>query len=161
MLKTIVCCFGVLFSAIHFNSLASPLGEGAFDTISIKADEAFEDILPDILHLHGHFSMHSDQWQLASERATVYGQPDKPNKIILEGSPATFQIKQSETGPVEASAPRMAYERDTDTLELSGGAILKLEKETIRGTVIKFDISSNGYHAGGAGGVRIVVPASN
>jgi len=161
MLKTVIGCVGVMAAAMYTTGLASPLGKGAFDTISVSADEAFEDTEPDILHLRGHFFMRSNEWQLISDRATVYGQVNKPEKLHLEGAPAHFQIQQSDTGPVEAAAPDMVYERASNTLRLSGGAVLKLEKEIIRSTRIVFDIGNNHYRAGGTGGVTIEVPAGN
>ncbi len=69
---------------------SAPLDKGAFDTISIRADEAIEDEQPGILHLKGHFLMQSSEWHLSSEMATVYGSPNNPDKIYLEGSPARF-----------------------------------------------------------------------
>lgn len=161
MLKTVIGCLGVLAAAMYTASLASPLSDSAFDTISISADEAFEDSEPDILHLRGHFFMRSNEWQLSSDQATVYGRADKPEKLHLEGAPAHFQIKQSDTGPVEATAPDMVYERATHTLRLSGGAVLKLEKETIRSARIVFNVDNNHYRAGGAHGVSIQVPAGD
>jgi lipopolysaccharide transport protein LptA len=161
MLKTVIGCLGAIAATMCTAGLASPLGDTAFDTISVGADEAYEDTEPDILHLRGHFFMRSNEWELFSNKATVYGQVDKPDKLRLEGSPAHIQITQSNTGPVTASAPDMVYERASSTLKLSGGAVLKLEKETIRSAWIVFNIDNNHYLAGGAGGVTIEVPASN
>ena len=140
---------------------ASPLGDGAFETIGISADEAFEDIQPGILHFNGHFLMQGPDWQLKSERATVYGPPHKPDRVHLEGLPAQFLIYRNnagKTGTVNATAPVVEYLRSSDMLKLSGGAILQLDGEVIRSTVIEYNISTERYHASGTDGVMIEVP---
>ncbi len=161
MKKTVICSLLTLIvSPCH----ATPLGEGAFDTISISADEAREDELPGILHFQGHFLMRSDDWQLTSARATVYGRPNRPDEVYLEGSPARFLISQThntQQGPVEAVASVVEYLRAVNKLKLSGGATLTLDKEVIRSTYIEYDINTNRYHAGGIDGVLIEVQPDN
>jgi lipopolysaccharide transport protein LptA len=140
---------------------AAPLGEGAFDMISISADEASEDEQPGILHFNGHFLMQSTDWQLTSEEATVYGSPDQPDRVYLEGSPARFLINRNDEenrGQIKATALVVEYLRDDNLLMLSGGATLMLGDEVIRSTHIEYDINTNRYRAGGSDGVLIEVP---
>ena len=140
---------------------AAPLGEGAFDLISISADEASEDEQPGILHFRGHFTMRSDDWNLTSETATVYGSPDRPDKVVLEGSPARFVVKRTDgTQPdqIVADAPKVEYSRAGNMLLLSSGATLQLGDEIIHSRHIEYNIGTNRYRAGGADGVQIQVP---
>jgi len=140
---------------------ASPLEEGAFDMINISADEAGEDEQPGILHLNGHFLMQSTDWQLTAEEATVYGSPDKPDRVHLEGSPARFLINPNENenqGQIKAAARVVEYLRDDNLLILSDGATLMLGDEVIRSTHIEYDIRTNRYRASGSDGVLIEVP---
>jgi len=140
---------------------ASPLGEGAFEMISIAADEASEDEEPGILHFNGQFVMRSSDWHLTSEQATVYGSPDKPDRVLLEGSPARFLINRTDLtdqGQVEGTAPVVEYLRDVNLLLLSGGATLALGDEVIHSAQIAYDISTRRYQAGGTDGVQIEVP---
>ncbi len=141
--------------------MAAPLGAGAFDMISINADEASEDEQPGILHFSGHFLMRSKDWNLTSDEATVYGKPDKPDRVILQGSPAHFLINRTdsgELGQIEATALVVEYSRADNQLLLSSGATLKLGDEIIRSKRIKYNIGTNRYTAGGADGVLIEVP---
>ncbi len=143
---------------------ASPLGEGAFDTISISADEAFEDERPGILHFKGHFRMQSTDWQLISTQATVYGSPNRPDRVYLEGSPARFLVSRTDStghGPVEATASVVEYLRSANILKLSGSAMLILDDEVIRSTNIEYNIDTNRYQAGGIEGVEIEVPTAD
>ena len=158
MKKTIICG---LLTLTSFPCIADPLGDGAFDAISISADEAKEDELPGILHLDGHFQMRSSDWLLTSEQATVYGKPNRPDRIYLEGSPARFHVSpadKSERDSIEAAASVVEYVRDTNRLLLSGGATLVLGEEVIRSTHIEYNIDTNRYSAGGENGVSIEVP---
>jgi lipopolysaccharide transport protein LptA len=151
----------LIFAMLPLPCLSSPLGEDAFDTISISADEAREDEESAILYFNGHFVMLSSEWRLTSEQATVYGRLDTPEKVSLQGTPARFSISKSDDhlwGPVEASAPIVEYLRSANTLSLSGGAILKLGDEVIRSKTIEFDITTDQYRASGTGGVLIEVP---
>ena len=141
--------------------MAAPLGAGAFDMISISADEASEDEEPGILHFSGHFMMRSEDWNLTSDQATVYGSPDRPERVILEGSPARFLINRAdnaELGQIEAAAQVVEYSRADNLLLLSSGATLVVGDEVIRSRYIEYDIGTNRYKAGGADGVLIEVP---
>ena len=161
MKKTLICC---LLTLTCFPLGAQPLGEDAFDIISISADEAREDEQPGILHFNGNIRMQSSDWKLTSEVATVYGSPDKPDRVFLEGVPARFVVyrnDQTELGSIKAAASAVEYIRDANVLILSGGAMLELGDEVIRSTDIRYDISTNRYQAGGTGGVLIKVPPTN
>jgi lipopolysaccharide transport protein LptA len=158
MKKTILYC---LLMLICCPGGASPLGEGAFEMISIAADEAREDEEPGILHFNGNFVMRSGDWHLTSEQATVYGSPDQPDRILLEGAPARFLVNRTELtdqGPVEGTAPVVEYLREVNLLLLSGGATLVLGGEVIHSAQIAYNIDTRRYQAGGADGVQIEVP---
>lgn len=158
MTKTLICC---LLALIVSPCGAAPLGEGAFDMISISADEASEDERPGILNFKGNFLMQSSDWQLTSTQATVYGSPNKPDRVYLEGSPARFLIHQADhpdKDSIEATASAVEYQRASNSLKLSGNATLKLGKEVIRSADIEYDIGTNRYKASGTDGVLIEVP---
>jgi len=141
--------------------MAAPLGEDAFDLISISADEASEDEQPGILHFRGHFSMRSDDWNLAADTATVYGNPERPDRVVLEGSPARFVVKRADgvqPDRIVADALKVEYLRTDNVLLLSSGATLKLGDEVIRSRHIEYNIGTNRYTAGGSDGVQIEVP---
>ena len=160
MLKIALGCQIVLITVMFSPGNAWPLDANAPGTITISADEAYEDTEPGILHFNGHFQMQSHEWRLQSAQATVYGSMDKPDRVILKGTPAKFvrtQVDDRKQLFVEAEAAKMEYLRTTNTLELTGGAVLRLEDEEIRSKVIKYDIGTRRYWAGGADGVMIEV----
>jgi lipopolysaccharide transport protein LptA len=129
--------------------------------ISISADVASEDEQSGILHFSGNFRLLSNDWNLTSDAATVYGDPDKPDRVVLEGSPARFLVNRSDSADpdqIEATAPIVEYSRADDLLLLSNGAALMMGGEVIRSRYIEYNISTNRYKAGGADGVLIEVP---
>jgi len=129
--------------------------------ISIAADEASEDEQPGILHFNGHFVMQSTDWHLTSDQATVYGSPDKPDRVVLKGSPARFLVNRTDhpdEGQVEGTALEVEYLREVNLLVLSSGATLMLGDEIIRSAHIAYDIGTKRYQAGGTDGVLIEVP---
>ncbi len=161
MSKIALGCQIILFAVMISFGFASGADERGTETIRISADEAFEDIQPGILHLKGNFLMQNHEWRLESEQATVYGQPDRPDKVRLEGSPARFLINKEDSDglrTVAAEAPIIEYLRFANRLEMTGGAVLKLDDEVIKSTVIKYDIDANRYWAGGVDRVMIKVP---
>jgi len=132
--------------------------------LSISAEEAREDEQPGVLHFKGNFRMQSADWQLTSTSATVFGSPNRPDRVYLEGSPSRFLVvrhDQTDQGPIEAVATVVEYRRVANNLILSGGATLKLGDELIRSENIEYDIGSNRYRAGGADGVVIEVTPEN
>jgi len=140
------------------------MNESDFEMINISADEAFEDERPGILHFNGHFLMKTSDWQLTSSQATVYGSPNRPDRVELEGSPARFLIDPAGRAgkvPVEATALVVEYLRETNKLKLTGNATLVLENEVVRSTSIEYDIGTSRYQAGGVDGVRIEVPTTD
>lgn len=160
MLKNVLRYQLVLFFMMILPGDVLPVDQIDLETINISADEAYEDIQPGILHLEGNFQMQSREWKLESGSAKIYGQPDRPDMVFLEGAPARFLITRDDgegQRTVEAEAKAMKYQRSTNMLELSGGAILMLDGEVIKSTVIKYDIGTNRYWAGGVTGVMIEV----
>ena len=132
--------------------------------VNISAEEAIEDELPGILHFKGYFLMKSSDWQLTSTRATVYGSPNRPDRVYLEGTPARFLVNRAENehqGPIAATALVVEYLREANKLVLNGDATLMLGDEIIRSTYIEYDISTNRYQAGGTDGVLIEVPPAD
>jgi len=150
----------VLFTVMFLPGNALSLDENKPETITINADEAYEDLRPGTLHFKGHFMMQSSEWNLESRQATVHGRLDRPDRVILKGSPARFLSKLDDDEKqlvVEAEAMEIEYLRSTNMLELTGGALIKLDDEEIRSNVIKYDIGTRRYWAGGADGVMIEV----
>ncbi len=164
MLKTAIQCLIVLLATVSLSSAASPPGGRAVETVRISAEQAYEGEQSDVLHFSGNFNMQSDEWQLESSKAIVYGRPDRPERVYLQGMPARFLIRRGQQhgqDTVEATAQVVEYWRSTGMLKLSGGATLKLDGEVITSSEIEYDTGTERYRASGMGGVAIKVPPTD
>jgi len=155
---------------MSFYPLASMAG-GEFrlnreDVIAIRADQAWEDVEPDTVHFNGHFEMYIRDWLVNADRATLLGQLDEPDRLVLYGSPARFKLShlqgnQPET--VQAEAAEIIYERATGLIILHGNASLGQGENVLRSSTIEYDIETDRFRAQGETGVQIntVTESSN
>ncbi|MCH8057045.1 MAG: hypothetical protein IIB78_04145 [Proteobacteria bacterium] len=135
-------------------------GFSAGDTISIQAENAWEDVAPDTIHFSGHFELKAHNWYLSADQATLYGDLDDPETAILTGSPANIQLETISHGRLETitgKAARIVYRRITNSISLEGGASLSRAGQTMQSEEIEYDIDQDRIHAGGSQGVHILV----
>jgi lipopolysaccharide transport protein LptA len=147
------------------HSLALAAQEGftisSEDMVSIRADQAWEDIEPGTLHFAGHFEMHIRDWLVNADRATLHGKLDHPDRLVLEGTPARFRASRTEDGrteSVQAEAREIVYERETERVILNGAARLVQGENQLQSNMVEYDIRSNRFRARGDTGVQLVVP---
>lgn len=161
--------FPVLAGALLSAGLAMSAGErlngfSAGDTISIQAENAWEDLAPDTIHFSGHFELKAHDWYLSADRATLYGKLDDPDTAIITGSPANIQLETVSDDRVEAirgKATRIVYQRVTNRISLVGEASLSRAGQTMQSEEIEYDIDQDRILAGGSQGVRIRVKPEN
>jgi len=135
-------------------------GCSAGDNISIQADNAWEDVLPDTIHFSGRFELKAHDWYLSADQATLYGNLDDPETAILTGSPANIQLETVSGDRIETItgvAERIVYQRATNRISLVGGASLSRAGQTMQSEEIEYDIDRDLILAGGSQGVRIRV----
>ena len=101
-------------------------GFSAGDTVSIQAENAWEDVVPDTIHFSGHFELKAHDWYLSADHATLYGDLEDPETAILTGAPATIQLETVSHGLLETitgKAARIVYWVVRNISDLGGGAI--------------------------------------
>ncbi len=139
---------------------ANPPGFSIGDTVSINADEAWEDEQPDIVHFSGDFLLKAADWSVSADKATVYGDLDDPQTVRLEGSPAFVLLlgrPDSGGGDITGTAPEIEYHRNANLIQMSGGAELRKDDSVLRSEAIEYHTDLDHYQAGGPEGVRIEV----
>jgi lipopolysaccharide transport protein LptA len=144
---------------------AMPAGErlGGFsagDTVSIRAENAWEDVEPNTIHFSGQFELKAQDWYLSADQATLYGNMDDPEIAILTGSPANIQLEtiyDDRTETISGKAARIVYQRVTKSIILEGGASLSRAGQTMQSEEIEYDIGQDRIQAGGDQGVHIRV----
>ena len=128
------------------------------DPILVKADEAWEESDGEVTHFRGNFEMSGASWSVFADEASVYGKLDDPERIVITGAPARAWInKADEAGRVEGEGERIEYLRSTDSLSLSGNAIITDGESTVRSGLIEYDLIEKRFKASGDQGVTIVV----
>jgi len=154
--------------AVVLLSLPGPAGlsaQQAFritseDMVAIHADQAWEDIKPDIAHFAGHFDMRVRELQLTADGATRYGPLDNPDRVELTGSPARLSLTHSlndRPETIEAEALKIVFERAAGSMDLIGSARLAQGDNVLLSDGIEYDIKSDRFHTKGRSGVRITV----
>jgi lipopolysaccharide transport protein LptA len=130
------------------------------DTLTIRSSEARMDEQSDIIHFAGGFELQAKDWYLSSEQATLYGKLDDPETVEVSGSPARIRINtqvQGRTSELSGEALRIVYQRDSNSIQMEGGASLSRDGQTMNGGEIAYDIGKDLLSAGGSGGVHIRV----
>ena len=93
--------------------------------IRVTADSASNDPDTNITEFRGHFSLSGTDWPLEGEQATVYGPIEKPERVVLRGSPARIWVRRhGRDRDVSAEADEIDYLPDQDILRLQGNVSL-------------------------------------
>jgi lipopolysaccharide transport protein LptA len=131
------------------------------DKISIRSNQAWEDTEPDIIHFRGDFSLTAADWFVSADSATLYGNLDDPETVILTGEPALFRVlathgRGDET--VAGDARQITYLRRLQVVRLEQDAQLSWGDSVIRGGEIEYEIETDRFRARGSGGVSLSLP---
>lgn len=143
---------------------AGPLDFSSDDTVTITADRAWEAEEPNVIHFSGNFELHAPDWSMSGDTAVVYGKLDDPDRVIVEGNPATVSfLRENEDGAsdadpgerVDGEASLVEYFRSTDKLVMKGSAWLVREDSKLTSEIIEYDVETDRYSAGGEGGINV------
>jgi lipopolysaccharide transport protein LptA len=155
-----VLVWTLLWASLALSSGERLSGFSAGDTVSIQAENAWEDEAPNTIHFSGQFELKARDWYLSADQATLYGNLDDPETAILTGSPANIQLKTVSDGEMETvmgKAARIVYQRSTNSIRLEGEASLSIAGQTMQSEEIEYDIARDRIQAGGDQGVHIRV----
>jgi len=143
--------------------VADSLDFSSDDTVTVTAERAWEDDEPNVIHLSGNFELRGPDWCLSGDSAVVYGKLDDPDRVVVEGKPATIAFLRGEQESavpdtrdrVDGTALFVEYFRSTDKLTMRGGANLVRKDSTLDSEMIEYDVETDRYSAGGEGGINI------
>lgn len=144
--------------------LADSPGFGSDDTITITADRGWEGDDADVIHFSGNFELHAPDWSMAGDTAVVYGKLDNPDRVVVEGAPATVSfLRNDDENPddtdaqerVNGAASFVEYYRATDKLTMRGAANLIRKESTLTSQIIEYNVETDRYSASGEGGIDI------
>jgi lipopolysaccharide transport protein LptA len=141
---------------------AQSIGFNSDDTVTVKAERAWEAEESDVIHFSGNFELLAPDWSLRGDTAVVYGSLDDPDRVIVEGNPASISFLLDPDEDATTSEPReqvdgaasiVEYFRSTDKLKMRGAAKLTRKSSTISSEDIEYDIDADKYSASGEGGI--------
>ncbi len=158
--RILILAWVLLFAGPVISAGERLSGFSAGDSISIEAENAWEDVAPDTIHFSGHFELKAHDWYLSSDQATLHGNLEDPETAILTGSPAIIQLETFSDNRLEiisGKANRIVYRRATNSISLSGGASLSRHGQSMQSDQIEYDIDQDRIQAGGDHGVSFRV----
>lgn len=156
-------CLLVFFCGIK-PGLTDSLDFNSDDTVTVTAERAWEGDEVDVVHFSGQFELRAPDWSLFGDTAVVYGKLDNPDRVVVTGEPARISfLRDSEEEPgsddaqerVDGTAAIVEYFRSTDKLVMQGSATLTRKDSTLTSEEIEYDVDTDRYSAGGAGGINI------
>lgn len=160
-LGTLLLCFGLCLSyaSSSFSLPSDSDQELTLEAISAEFDEklGMTTYSGDVVMQQGSMIIHAD-------KLVIYGKLDSANKVIATGKPAKFQqTAKVDTQPVKASANKLEYEVNKETLVLVGNAALDQEGSSLKSNQIEYDVKkalvkAGSKPSGGNGRVRMVIP---
>ena len=149
--------------ALVFLLLSAPVSSKSLsisgeDRVDLRAEAAWEDETPEVMHFSGNFEMRVRDWVLFSDRATVRGPLENPEIIEVQGSPAQLVLARGTADrpqPVTAQALRIIYTRDSKRVLLDGAAMLTQGQTTLHSDSIEYQLDTDQLHASGATAMSI------
>lgn len=131
---------------------------GHEDVVSIRADTAWEDTEPGVVHFEGRFEMQVRDWLVLADRAVLYGKLDDPDRVVLEGSPARLELSYTLgelTQIVQGRASKIMYDREAAQIRLSGDALMGQGDKILHSGEIDYDIRTDRFRTKGETGISI------
>jgi lipopolysaccharide export system protein LptA len=90
--------------------------------------------------------------KITAAKITVIQEKDGSQKATAFGKPATFRSKRDGVEEfVDGSAEKIVYDSKTDKVELFTNALLKRDKDELRGNYVSYEGSTEFYQAIGGG----------
>ena len=113
-------------------------------TVNIEADEGraskidFED---SVWHFNGNVIIDVDAGHIESDSAELHFADTQLRLAIIEGSPATFELKRPESDEITyAQAGRLKYDLDAGTVEFSDKAVITEGGNQISSSFLMYNI---------------------
>lgn len=117
--------------------------------MSIEADRVELNDGKGVSVYHGNVKVSQGTLRLTGDTMTVHNKGDKVEKVIMEGSPATYrQRPDNKDQDVRAHALRMEYFSDPEYIVLQKEAEVEQEGDKLRSERIEYDVARDKVNAG-------------
>ncbi len=156
----------LLYMAI-VNSSVMALPDDREQPIRITADSASRFEATGETHYKGNVELTQGSLRINADQIVVQRQQNSSGVIVATGKPA--QLEQTPTedhGPVWATAERIEYRQDLDTVKLVRNARIEQEGAVVTGAIIDYEVSAQQVRASAATNaedqqrVEVIIPPS-
>lgn len=155
----------VLLGVLLLPGMVLALESDRHQPMDIVANNSDSDLNTGIHQLIGNVEIRQGSLLIEAERGEVHqpGNDQEVTRVILEGSPARMQqALDNAAGYMRARARRIDYERNRDTVILTGGVQIEEPRGTVSGERILYNIAQGRIQGqgqpGADGRVRLVIP---
>lgn len=155
---------GLLLLVMLGASPVSALESDARQPMYIEADDVEVRESENTSIYVGNVAINQGSLRLLADEVTVYHHADRrPRYIIALGAPARLSQQSHEAGEqLRASAQRMEYDLEQETLTLIEDAVLIQGDDRVASERIVYERASERFRAGGGGRVHItLIPESD
>lgn len=147
MSRVITAC--LLLAAGLASASAWALSTDRNQPMSIEADRVELNDTKGVSVYHGNVKVTQGTLVLTGDTMTVYNKGDKVEKVVMEGSPATYkQRPDNKDKDVHAKALRMEYFTDPEYIVLQKEAEVEQEGDRLRSERIEYDVARDKVNAG-------------
>ena len=97
---------------------------------------------------------------LNSDQASLYGKLENPERLVLLGSPARFNLSRNQgdqTDTIKAEAREIIYERESQSIFLNGDARLAQGDNVLHSNNIEYNVKTDRFRTEGQTDVQINV----
>lgn len=162
-LGALLLCSSFGLSLAHY---AHSLPSDSDQELTLEAVSAEFDEARGMTTYSGQVVMQQGSMIIRADKLVIFGKLDSASKVIATGKPAKFQqTAKVDAQPVKASANKLEYEVNKETLVLVGNAALDQEGSSLKSNQIEYDVKKALVKAGskpndtsGDGRVRMVIP---
>ncbi len=117
--------------------------------MSIEADRVELNDGKGVSVYHGNVKVSQGTLRLTGDTMTVYSKGEKVEKVIMEGTPATYQQRpDNKDQDVRARALRMEYFTNPEYIVLQKEAEVEQEGDRLRSERIEYDVARDKVNAG-------------
>jgi lipopolysaccharide export system protein LptA len=122
-----------------------PMDIAADQTDAILTDDGDARLNGNVIITQGSLSVRADN-------AVVTRKAGDIDEVVLTGAPATLAQVNDNGERMTARANKIVYTLRTDLIVMTGGVVVQQPRGTLRGEVIKYDLTTGRLDGGGGGG---------
>ena len=127
------------------------------DAIIATAVEAWETEDGGKMYLRRNVELRAPDWRIEANRGNLIGKLEDPELIVADGIPARIFVRRDgDEEPFKGESRHIEFDPNDDAVKLTGEAVIKKGRESIRSRSIDYDLDEDTFTAGDSGRVRVV-----